>query len=292
MDTWRFAVLGPGGVGGLLGAVLARGGHDVVFIARPGTAEAISEGGVELHSGQFGDFAVPARAATSLDEPVDAVLVTPKATALEAALERVPPEALGDALVVPFLNGADHVALLRDRYPADQVVPATIQVEAFRTAPGRFEHRSPFSRIAVAAGPRSAALVDALTAGGLDARLGGDETALLWDKLIVLAPMALLTTAAAAPVGTIRVERRQELVAVLGEITAVAAALGATLDPDRTLALIDSVPAGMRTSMQRDAEAGVPIELDAIGGAILRAADRTGVPVPVTQALVAELRDR
>jgi 2-dehydropantoate 2-reductase len=292
MDTWRFAVLGPGGVGGLLGAVLARGGHDVVFLAREETAKAIGEGGVEVRSGQFGDFALPARAATTLDEPVDAVLVTPKATALEAALERVPPDALGGALVVPFLNGVEHVALLRGRYPADQVVPATIQIEAFRTAPGRFEHRSPFSRIAVADGPRSAALVGALTTGGLDAKLAGDETALLWDKVIVLAPMALLTTAAAAPVGTIRVERRDELVAVLAEITAVAAALGATLDPNRTLALVDSVPPGMRTSMQRDAEAGIPIELDAIGGAILRAAERTGVPAPVTGALVTELRDR
>jgi 2-dehydropantoate 2-reductase len=44
--------------------------------------------------------------------------------------------------------------------------------------------------------------------------------------------------------------------------------------------------------MQRDAEAGVPTELDAIGGAILRAADRTGVPAPVARALVGELRDR
>src|SRR3954467_2181317 len=247
MDTWRFAVLGPGGVGGLLGTVLARGGHGVVYLARKATADAINQGGVELRSAAFGDIALPARAATTLDEPVDAVLVTPKATALEAALELVPPGALGDALVVPFLNGVDHVALLRDRYPASQVVPATIQVEAFRTAPGRFEHRSPFSRIAVAAGPRSAALAEALSAGGLDAKLDGDETTLLWNKVIMLAPMALLTPAAAAPVGTIRVERRDQLVAILAEITAVAAALGATLDPDRALSLIDSVPEGMRT---------------------------------------------
>jgi 2-dehydropantoate 2-reductase len=48
----------------------------------------------------------------------------------------------------------------------------------------------------------------------------------------------------------------------------------------------------MRSSMQRDAEAGLPTELEAIGGAVLRAADRHGVDAPVTRRLVTELRER
>jgi 2-dehydropantoate 2-reductase len=48
----------------------------------------------------------------------------------------------------------------------------------------------------------------------------------------------------------------------------------------------------MRSSMQKDAEAGRAIELDAIGGAVLRAAARAGIDVPVTARLVAELQQR
>jgi 2-dehydropantoate 2-reductase len=48
----------------------------------------------------------------------------------------------------------------------------------------------------------------------------------------------------------------------------------------------------MQSSMQHDAAAGNDIELDAIGGAVLRAAERTGTPAPVTRKLVAELLQR
>jgi 2-dehydropantoate 2-reductase len=48
----------------------------------------------------------------------------------------------------------------------------------------------------------------------------------------------------------------------------------------------------MKSSMQRDAEANRPIELDAIGGAVLRAARRLGLETPVTARLVAELEKR
>ena len=52
------------------------------------------------------------------------------------------------------------------------------------------------------------------------------------------------------------------------------------------------LPDGMRSSMQKDAAAGRPIELDAIGGTILRAADRAGTRAPATARLVADLRER
>jgi 2-dehydropantoate 2-reductase len=50
--------------------------------------------------------------------------------------------------------------------------------------------------------------------------------------------------------------------------------------------MFDLAPAGLKSSMQRDAEAGRPTELDAIGGAVLRAARRHGIATPVTARLV------
>ncbi|WP_203923556.1 ketopantoate reductase family protein [Rugosimonospora africana] len=293
---WNVAIVGPGGVGGLIGAVLARAGHRVMFVARPETVDALTTGGLTVHSGKFGDFQVPATATARLSGPVDACVLAVKATALDAALERVPAGALGDGLVLPLLNGVEHLPLLRTRFPAAQVVAGAIRVETTRVAPGRIEHTSPFSGIEVASDTAPGERVEALAAqfrrAGLDVTVRDDETAVLWDKLAFLAPLALLTTAAGAPAGTIRTQWRETLEAVVGEIASVATAAGAPVDPATILGMFDRVPAGMKSSMQRDAEAGRATELDAIGTAVLRAADRYGLTTPVTARLVDELSTR
>jgi 2-dehydropantoate 2-reductase len=296
LTPWRVAVLGPGAVGGLLGALLARRGDEVTCLAPPATAAHIAANGLELRSPMLGDAKVAVRAATRLEEPVDACLVTVKATQLEQAVEAVPPEALGGGLVVPFLNGVDHVAWLRERYPPDQVVGATIAVESTRVAPGVIEHDSPFVIVQVAHGPADPARVEALAARlaevGLDVTVRDSEAFALWTKLGLLAPIALLTTWAGAPIGEARARHPDELVALSREAAQAALAEGVTLDPEATVQRLQELPASMKSSMLKDAEAGSPLEVDAIGGAVLRAAERAGIDVPVTARLVGELRAR
>jgi 2-dehydropantoate 2-reductase len=298
-EPWRVAVLGPGGVGGLLAAVLARQGDRVTCLARPATAAHLAEHGLELRSPALGDARVTVEAATRLEHPVDVCFVTVKATQLAGAVAAVPSEALGGGLVVPFLNGVDHLARLRRRYPPDQVVAGTIRVESTRVAPGVIEHASPFAVIELAAAPAPAprrerveALAARLAATGLAVTVHDDEAAILWSKLSVLAPIALLTTWKATPYGEVRAGHWDELAAVAREIAAAAGADGVALDEAATVAILERIPDGLRSSMQKDAAAGRPIELDAIGGTILRAAERAGSDAPVTARLVAELRSR
>ena len=281
------AVLGPGGVGGLIGALLARDGHRVICLAGEETAAVLRDDGLRVESGQYGDFTAAVEADTRLREPVDAVFVTVKQTALTDALNRVPAKVLGDAIVVPLLNGLDHLAVLRERYPAATVVAGTIRVEATRTAPGHIVHSSPFANLELAAPLEEFA--HRLRHAGLGVTLRDDETAVLWDKLAFLAPFALLTTRYQADVGTVRSARRPELLAVLDEITAVAQAAGAPMTTGTVLSSFDRAPSTMKSSMQRDAEAGRPLELDAIGGAVLRAGTAHGIETPATARLVAEL---
>ncbi|WP_218123683.1 ketopantoate reductase family protein [Quadrisphaera sp. DSM 44207] len=288
----RVAVLGPGGVGGLLAALLAGDGHEVVCLAGAGTASALREHGVRLTSARFGDRAQPVAAAEVLDRPVDACLVAVKATSLQAALQRVPAPVLDGALLVPLLNGVEHVAVLRERYPAATVAPAAIRVESTRTAPGQVHHASPFASLDLTAAPGVERLARALGSAGLDVRVREGEAAVLWDKLAFLAPLALLTTHAAAPAGEVRQRRREDLVAVVEEVAAVARAEGGAGDAAGVLRTFDALPATTRSSMQRDAEAGRPLELDALGGAVLRAAARHGLAAPVTARLVADLERR
>ena len=292
----RVAVLGPGGVGGLLAALLARRGDQVTCLAPPATAAHLADHGLELRSPTLGDARGRVEAATRLDHPVDVCFITVKAAQLEAAVEAVPAEALGDGLVVPFLNGIDHVAWLRGRYPPDQVATGTIRVESTRLRPGLIEHASPFAMVELAAGKAPRRRVDELAARlaetGLDVTVRDDEAAALWSKLAVLAPIALVTTWTGEPVGEARAGHWDELVGVVHEIVAAARADGVDLDEAATVAILEVVPDAMRSSMQKDAAAGRPIELDAIGGTILRAAERAGTEAPVTARLVADLRAR
>src|SRR6188768_4093680 len=134
----RHAILGAGGVGGLVGAALARDGHDVVLLLRPET--------LERYGGRL-------------------------------------------AVVIPLLNGVDHVELLREHYP--NVVAAAIRVESERVAPGRIRQASPFLIVDLAG---AEAVGAELEAAGITVRQRDDERTLLWDKLAVLAPIALATT--------------------------------------------------------------------------------------------------
>ena len=279
----KFAVLGAGGVGGLLGALLARAGDSVVILHDGAPRD------IRVESGTFGDFTAEVETSPMLSEPVDAVLVTVKATQLDEALRRVPGEALGDAVVIPFLNGLEHVEHLRSTY-GSHVVAATIAVESTKVQPGFIRHTSPFTLIQMTGAEPVAAR---LKAAGPDVRMRDNELAMLWDKFSILAPMALLTTHERASVGAIRERRREDLIALIDEYATVAAAAdGVTIDRAAVLGRVDSMQPQMETSMQRDQAAGRPLEIDALGGALLRRAAKANVDTPVTKRLVEEIQSR
>lgn len=289
----RVAVLGPGGIGGLLAGLLSRAGHRVVCLAGEESVRVLRESGVSVRSGVYGDFNASVDADTVLREPVDVCLVCVKHTSLDAALRRVPADVLGDALLVPFLNGVEHPAVLRDRHRDELVAPGVIRVESTRVAPGVIEHGSPFCEVDLTgdrvARERLEELGEVLRASGPVTRVLDDEVGVLWAKMSFLAPFALLTTRYGLPLGDVRTRHRDELVALVEETAAVSRACGGPGDPAQALARYDAFPAGTKSSMQRDAEAGRPLELDAIGGALLRAAERHGISVPVATRVVAEL---
>ncbi|MFM9589688.1 ketopantoate reductase family protein [Streptomyces scabiei] len=295
-DRLTVAVLGPGGVGGLLAALLARAGNRVICLAGEATAQVLERDGIEVRSARFGEFTARVETAPRLAEPVDAALVAVKHTTLAAALDRLPAETLGPGtLVVPFLNGVEHPAFLRAHYGgAVPVAPATVRVESTRVAPGVIEHGSPFAEVDLTGDTvppgRLNSLAGALEWSGVSARVLAGETAVLWAKMSFLAPFALLTTRHGLPLGEVRAHHRARLAALVEETAAVATAAGAPVDPAEVLGRYDAFPPATKSSMQRDAEAGRPLELDAIGGALLRAAERHGVSAPVAAEVVADLR--
>jgi 2-dehydropantoate 2-reductase len=277
----RHAVLGAGGIGGLLAGALARSGGEVVMLLRPSTRSRF-EGRLRVESVVLGDFEVEVDAVSALDRPIDALWVTTKATQLTAAWSLASPEQVGESLVIPLLNGIDHLALLRKRYA--NVVAAAIRVESERVSPSLIHQSSPFLRVDMAGADP---LQEALRAAGIECHDNDDERSLLWGKLLVLAPIALATTANAAPFGAVRTDDR--FVGCREEAITVARAEGAKVNAAATRAFHEHVPSDMRSSMQKDVAAGHQPELDAIAGPIIRAGERHGIPTPNTASLAAAI---
>lgn len=289
----RHAVLGVGGVGGFIGAALARGGCAVTAVVR---AEALAAYPPELAlESALGTFAVSIAKTATVTEPFDVLWVAVKATQLEAALDAVV-DWSGIGAIVPLLNGTAHVAQLRARFGEARVVPATIAIEAERVGAGRIVHRSPFAILSVTrqGETRLSPTLALLRAFGVNVRVVDGEATLLWSKLAFLAPLALTTTAANAPIGEVAADGawRARLEACVAEACAVAAAAGAALDPAFVVRALVGLPARLRSSMQKDVAAGQPPELDAIAGPILDGGARAGIDVPVTRELVAKIAAR
>ena len=287
----RYAVLGAGGVGGLVGGMLAKAGHPVTLLVRPGRRDLYPEL-LSVQSETFGSFETPVRVGETLDEQFDIVWITVKAAALEPALRTIPPEELGGGSVVPLLNGVDHVEHLRDRYGAERVLPGTIRVEAEQIGSGRVRHLSAFADVQVAPRPatqaRAEALCEELRGAGLGCEVRDDEVTMLWSKLCFLAPFALATTASGGPVGVVRSDPGwwTRLEGCVKEACAVALAEGAKVAPEPILATLKEAPEGFRSSMQKDVAAGRPPEVEAIAGPILRGGTEHGIDVSATRALV------
>ena len=275
-----------------MGACLARGGAPVTMVVRAESFAKYPEH-LELDS-MFGNFSVPIRRATEVP-PADVLWIAVKATQLEEALESFRKPEMVRA-IVPLLNGIDHLALLHDRYGSEHVIAATIAVESERGAPGHIVHSTPFCRLNVSSTGRTllSPTLEDLQKLGFECRFIDDEATLMWGKIVFLAPFALTTTAADKKVGEIFTDPgwRELGVSCIREASAVAAAEGAKIEADAVIAWAMRVPGNMRSSMQKDVEAGRKPELDAIAGPILRGAERHGIDVPATRKLVEGVKAR
>ncbi len=291
MSNLTVAVLGPGGVGGFLAAVFCRNGFDVACIARPSTASWIAQHGLVLESPRFGNFTVYPGASTTLEKPVDLLFITTKAVHLPDALKRLQSVDLSATVIVPLLNGIEHVDFLRERIVAT-IVPGSIRISARVVQPGTISHLSDFAIVSLACDDpavqgRVRTVAQCLERCGVQAILAQGERQVLWEKLVRLNALACTTAASDQPIGWIRndPEWRKTLQAVVEEGARVAQAEGVAIDPAKEMSILDALPAALTSSMRDDLAAHRPSELDAIAGAVVRAGAKYGLPCPTTEDL-------
>ncbi len=310
----RIAIVGAGGVGGVLAGLLARaGGTDLVVVARGAHADAIRRDGLRIDS-PLGAFTVrvdvvgdPATAG-----PVDAALVAVKAWQVAEVAPRLAPLLAGRGVAVPLQNGVDAAGRLAAALGDERVAGGLVAVLAWIERPGvvryvggaprlRIGERGPAGRpppVLRSEGegrsPRLEALAGALRGAGIAVEVVADIEAATWEKFLLIEPWGAVAAAARAPWGVVRSvpETRALHVAAAEELAAVARARGVAIAADavaRTLAFLDGVTPEAIASMQRDLGAGRPSELDDQTGAVVRLAREARVPVPAHDALYAML---
>lgn len=307
----RIAVVGAGATGGFLGAHLARAGEDVVLIARGAHLAAMRERGLTVRGGEQ-EFTAHPECTDDIGAVAgaDFVFLTVKshaiaglAPALAVALD---PEAtiVGAQNGIPWwyfrdrhLESVDPEGFISRHLPYDRVLgcivyPATTVVE-----PGLIVHlegdRFSLGEPDGARTERLVAIAGALTRAGLRAPITGRIRSEIWLKLLgnaTLNPVSALTGATLADI-VASPATRQLVRTLMAEVLAVATAVGVKVEIgiEKRLQGVAQVGAH-RTSMLQDLEAGRPLEIDALLGAVVELALAGGVEVPALQALLALTR--
>jgi 2-dehydropantoate 2-reductase len=297
----RIAIVGAGGVGGLVGGLLARAGTEVALLARGAALETIRRDGLAVDS-SLGTFTV--RPAAIADDPAalgpaDVVLVAVKAWQVAELAPRLAPLLAPGGFAVPLQNGVEAADRLAAALGPERVAGGLSFLLAWTEAPGRVKHvggapRTTLGEMRGGSSARLDRLASTLSAAGVVAELADDISAALWRKFLFIDPLGTVGAATRAPLGVIRSvpETRALLSGAMKEVAAVAKGRGVDVGVgavDAALRQVDSMPAEATASMHRDLAAGRPSELDDQTGAVVRLGRAASVPTPIHDTLLAAL---
>ena len=314
----KIVIVGAGATGAFLGARMARGGVDVTLIARGAHLAAMRERGVEVREAD-GSFVAHPPCTDDLDVVADAdsVILTLKAHHLAEMAPRLGPRLGPDTTVVPAQNGipwwyferhggplegtrlrtVDPDGTIARHIEARRVIGCVVYPATTLVAPGVVEHvegtRLSLGELDGTPTDRCRALAAALIKGGLKAPIRPRIRDEIWLKLlgnVCFNPLSALTRATMAQIAT-DPEMRAVARAIMEEADGVARALGVELaiGIDQRLAGAEKVGAH-KTSMLQDVEAGRPLEVEALVGAVVEIADLLRLPLPHLRTVYASVR--
>ena len=300
----HFAIIGAGAVGGFYGALLARAGSDVTFIARGAHLDAIKANGLRV-AGPLGDFTVRTRAERdpALVGPVDVVILAVKTYDNDSALPLIRPLMGPKTVVLTLQNGVDSPDQVAAVAGEHATLAGPTYVATAIEAPGFIRQTGTHRRIVfgeyfgnrLTVTDRVGAIESVMKAADIHAEAVADARGPLWEKFIYLAPFASFTSAARLPIGPLwqHADLRETFLAAVDEVEAVARASGVTVTTNRRQMIatyIDGIPPDTRSSMLIDLSQGKRIEVETLTGSVVRRGRQAGVPTPMMRALYAVLK--
>lgn len=294
-------IVGAGATGGYFGLRLAQAGRDVSFLVRPRRAEVLRERGLRV-VGPAGEERIdPVLVATgAIDRTYDTILLSVKATAVDAAVADLAPAVGADTRVVPGLNGMAHMDVLNQRFGSEVVLGGVVKVATQLNEHGDILLFGPNASMEIGAqdgkpSDRLDEVAAELGGAGFDFSVPDDIVAAMWSKWALIATLGALTCFMRSPVGDIvACPGGAELgPTILRETTAVAAAAGYPV-PEATIAgtaaMVSAAGSPATSSMYRDLVAGAPTEGEQILGDLATQARRLGVPTPVLDLATLHVR--
>jgi 2-dehydropantoate 2-reductase len=291
----RIAVVGSGGLGGYFGALLARGGADVSFVARGAHLAAMRAVGLRV-----APDLVHLHPVQATDDPgeigvVDVAMVCVKLWDTDDALARMAPLVGPNTTVVSFQNGVLKEGLLTSAFGAQHVLGGVAYVATTVSAPGVITKTGPLERLVFGEldgtrSPRVESLLAACADGGIAAEVSEEISLEIWKKYVFLVGLSATTTTMRAPIGPIREHPRARafLLDVMREVVAVGIARGVPLPADyaeQRLSFADGVSPEMTSSMYHDLERGSRLEVAWLSGGVVELGRGVGVETPLNRAV-------
>jgi 2-dehydropantoate 2-reductase len=309
----KFLIAGAGAIGAYIGARMAHAGLDVTLFARGPHLRAMQDNGVQVKSAD-GDFVARPAIVGSLEEagPADVVFLGVKAHSLPKLAPQLKLVLGPETTVVSTQNGipwwyfenfdGEWKGLRLERVDPGGVISSAIEVQRVVgsivyfsteiTAPGVIRHIEG-NRISLGEpdgtrSDRSRRIAEALVASGLRAPITTRIHHEIWVKVLgnaSLNPVSALTRATLVQMvrdpGVCSLIRN-----VMQEVERVSSKLGMELPVsiDQRIAGAEKV-GEHKTSMLQDLEAGRPIELEALVGAVVELGERVGLPMPYTRTV-------
>ena len=292
ISTDSILIVGTGAVASLFAARLSASGTDVTMLGswQQGLS-ALRERGVRLVEADGSEHTYPVRVTSDPQSCAGTryALVLVKSWGTARAAQQLVRCLSGDGLALTLQNGLGNLETLVGKLGADRVALGVTTYGANLIEPGRVRSAGEGTiTLSRTAGIES--LAGVLQQAGFQVEFTADPSGLIWGKLVVNAAINPLTALLEVPNGALlELPTTRDLMgAVAWETATVAEAQGIHLpytDPALVIEQVARRTAANRSSMLQDITRGTPTEIDAINGAIVRAADRNNVPAPVNRTL-------
>jgi 2-dehydropantoate 2-reductase len=298
----KFAIFGTGGVGGYFGGKLAQAGEDVTFIARGNHLSVIQQAGLSVDS-IGGDFVVNSAKATDSPQSigtVDVVILAVKSWQLEDAIIQMKSLVGDNTVVVPLMNGVEHMEVLVNAFGWEHVLGGVCRISAFISEAGHIKHVGidPFISFGEWDGKNSERVSKLYYAfkniSGITSQVSENIELAMWEKYLLISAFSGVGAVTRAPVGVFRSipETRAMFRHALEEVVLVANSRGVDLTEKSVQSVmdrIDQTQPDTMASMQKDVLAGRPSELESQTGALVRMARAADVSAPTHEFIYASL---
>jgi len=297
----KFLVVGAGAVGGYFGGRLLEKGADVTFLVREGRMRNLQEKGLVIHS-DYGNATLSPKTIIAGEEVelYDVILLSTKAYHLDNAIDDIRPYVGENTMVIPLLNGMAHYNKLDEQFGREKVIGGLCYIEATLDSEGAVIQKGPLHMLVYGerSGQESERIIKlavALKGTKADFQLSSTIIEDLWHKYLFIATMSGITTLMRAPIGPIcnHPSGMETIKQLTKEIIDVMNVAGAPISNElETIQMekIANLAPEMKSSMQRDMEKGLPVEADHLHGYLLEIAKTADLPVPVLEAVYANLK--